>query len=309
MPCAGPLTAYHGREKVNGQWVRKGITFRRDASYSGIPIKVPCGSCVLCKMEYSRQWAMRCLHEKKMHFNSEFVTLTYDDAHLPVNGSLEKRDFQLFMKRLRKSREALGPEGRVRYYMCGEYGDRNGRPHYHALLFNVSFQDKEYFTRNRGGDPYFVSDELRELWGLGHVLLAEVNFKTAAYVARYVIKKVRGKDSWMQYCDVDSDGVVSNERLPEYTDMSRRPGIGQTWFEKYGRHAYNFDSVIVNGREMKPPKFYDVKMEAIDPKVFARVKRKRRALARLSKADNTSRRLRVKEVIRLKLNKMMERKL
>ncbi|AKI26923.1 replication protein VP4 [Gokushovirinae Fen672_31] len=278
------------------------MTFRRDASWSGVPIKVPCGQCVGCRLEKSRQWAMRCMHEKKLHNNNCFITLTYDNDHLPPGGTLVKRDLQLFMKRLRKERGAG-----VRFYACGEYGDFNARPHYHAILFNCDFFDRRLFSRGAGAKhPVFTSVGLSELWTAGLSVVGDVTFESAAYVARYVMKKITGSKAADHYAVVDGDGVVT-DRLPEFTVMSRRPGIGFEWFRRYGVESYAHDSVIVNGRPVRPPRYYDTKYELTDAEHLAYWKVVRRRRAMKMRADNTPDRRRVKEVLQIKLLKMKER--
>jgi len=304
--CLSPLTGYHGFEKIDGKKVRKGLVFRREASFSGIPIKIPCGQCIECRKEDCRQWAMRALHEKKMHPYSQFLNLTYDNASLPPDWSLDHRHFQLFMKKLRKAR-GFEAENRIKYFMSGEYGEENRRPHYHAIVYNVCFPDKKLYGRNGAGDPLYSSRELSDLWGNGLAVFGEVTFQSCAYVAGYVLKKAKGSDAWRAYCDVDSDGLVTREVLPEYRKMS--VGLGKSWFLKYGVHAYQHDSVIVNGKEVRPPKYYDKLYEAIDPAHMARIKRKRGRLAYAARPDNTTRRKRVKEVIALRRLHDLKRKL
>jgi len=299
MPCYGPLTGYYSSEV--GSSGKRAIVFDKRRSHSGVPIKLPCGQCAGCRLERSRQWAMRLMHEKRAHADCSFVTLTYDNEHLPEGGTLIKRDLQLFMKRLRKER----PVG-VRFFACGEYGDRNARPHYHAILFSCGFPDRRLFSRNGRGEGYYVSEELRELWPQGHNVIGDVTWDSCAYVARYVLKKITGKPASEHYAVVDGDGQVF-DRLPEFTVMSRRPGIGTSYFEKYRDEVLAHDSVIINGREVRPPRFYDTKFQLTDEVEFARIKRKRRRMATLMKSDNTSARLRVKEVIQLQKLKNSKR--
>lgn len=300
MACDYPLTAYRSTE-VNKSG-KRGLTFSRGASFSGVPVRIGCGQCAGCRLEHSRQWAMRCMHERQLWTYNEFVTLTYDDKYLPPGGTLVYRDVQLFMKRLRKK---FGKG--VRVYGCGEYGELNKRPHYHLILFNLELKDKKYFARTRRGDILYTSEVLSATWGLGHVLTGEVTFESAAYCARYVMKKRRGdpEDVKKFYQVIDADGVVY-QRVPEFSVMSRRPGIGAGWFAKYGEHAYEFDSVIMNGKEVKPPRYYEDRLEAIDTAKLARVKklRVRRAMSRFS--ENTPERRRVRAKVRdakLSLNK------
>lgn len=290
MPCYSPLTAYYSRD-VNPDTGKRGVTFHRNASFSGIPMKLPCGQCVGCRLERSRQWAVRCVHEKQMHASNVFVTLTYDDKNLPPGGSLVKRDLQLFMKRLRKKRG----EG-VRFYACGEYGENTFRPHYHAILFNCDFPDKKFFKRADCGDNVYTSAELLSLWPAGHNVIGSVNFDTAAYVARYIMKKVTGDPAQEYYERYDvRTGEIFNLQ-PEFTNMSRRPGIGSAWFDKFGPHAYNFDSVIINGLEVRPPRFYDTRFEVLDAERLAELKLVRRRKA-INLVDSTPERRRVRETV------------
>jgi hypothetical protein len=300
MACFSPLVGYYSSQV--GKSGKRGITFVRSASFSGVPIKLPCGQCVGCRLERSRQWAMRCMHEKRLHEHNAFVTLTYDNEHLPLGGTLVKRDLQLFMKRLRKER---GPG--VRFYACGEYGDVNFRPHYHVLLFNCRFPDRLRYSQNRRGEVYYTSQELRSIWFQGHNVIGDVSFDSAAYVARYIMKKALGKVPADHYDVQGAYGEVFR-RIPEFTVMSRKPGIGSGWFDKFGAETYALDSCIINGHEVRPPRFYDTRQEGIDPDGMAVLKSVRRKKARLFRADNTVSRLRVREVCALRKLQTLERK-
>jgi hypothetical protein len=219
------------------------------------------------------------------------------------------RDLQLFMKRLRKARE---PE-KVRFFAGGEYGEINARPHYHLLLFNCRFVDRVYFGNNLRGEPLFVSKELDSLWSvdgsnLGHSTIGAVTFDSAVYCAKYALKKVNGEMAVSHYEFIDIDGVV-HDRRPEFAIMSRRPGIGAGYYERYGSEVRALDSVVVSGLEVRPPRYYDVRSEQCDPALFAGFKRKRKRLAVLNKSDNTCERLRVKEKLMLIAAEKKERKL
>lgn len=264
---------------------KRGITFNRNASFSGEPIQVPCGQCVGCRLERSRQWAMRCVHESKLHKKNCVLTLTYDDKNLPDDGSLVKRDLQLFMKRLRKEKG-----NGIRFYACGEYGEKSRRPHYHLVLFNCDFEDKRYYKKSKVDDNLYTSAIAERIWGKGFCVVGDVTFESCAYIARYIIDKMTGPkaDEWY----TNPDGVIVQS---EFTNMSRRPGIGSGYFEKYGEEVFTHDSVIMRGQEVRPPRYYDVKMEEIDPKRMAVLKRKRRQKALKHKEDNSPERRRVKE--------------
>jgi len=228
------------------------------------------------------------MHEKRMHRLSCFLSLTYDDEFLPEGGTLVKRDLQLFMKRLRK-RFGDG----IRFYGCGEYGGRSLRPHYHLLLFNFDFPDKKVYKRDERGGYLYTSGACEELWAFGYNVIGSVDFNSCAYVARYICDKLDG-DRVEEY----------GGRAPEFSVMSRRPGIGTGWFEKYGRETYLHDSVIMNGREVLPPRFYDMKL---DDEVLKGIKRERKLKALKNFADNTVDRRIVKEQVVLRNLARMKR--
>lgn len=221
---------------------------------------------------------------------NSYVTLTYSTENMPLGGSLCLRDVQLFMKRLRKSREDTG---RVRFFLGGEYGEDNKRPHYHALLFNCGFPDRVLHSSNKRGEPLYISRELETLWGLGFCTIGEVTFDSAVYCAKYALKKVTGDPAQAHYQVYDEFGEVFDRR-PEFAVMSRRPGIGATYYEKFGKEVRAHDSVVINGREVRPPRFYDERTDVLDPDGLALHKRKRKRLAVLNKSDNTPARLAVK---------------
>lgn len=263
-------------------------------------MSVRCGQCIGCRLERSRQWAIRCLHESSLYHDNAFVTLTYSDDHLPPGGSLDKVAFQLFMKRLRKRIRQ-----RVRFFHCGEYGALGGRPHYHALLFGFDFEDKQLWAQ-RGDHPVWRSEFLESLWPLGQSEIGTVSFESAAYVARYVVKKVTGRGAAAHYerCNPETGEVVQAE--PEYVTMSRRPGVGRPWLDRFGADVYPSDSVIVRGRPMKPPRFYDLQYASENPlKAIELVKARRRAR---NPADDSEDRMAVlEECARARLSSLPRR--
>lgn len=280
MPCYGPLTAY--RPRIDSGDTR--LVFRKDHSETGIAIKVPCGKCIGCKLEHSRQWALRCMHEKRMHTDSCFITLTYNNANLPSGGTLVKRDLQLFMKRLRKQ---FG--NGVRFFACGEYGENTNRPHYHVLLLNTDFADKRPV---KTGSEYtlYESALLSRLWPVGHHALGSVTFESAAYVARYCTKKITGPKAADHY----------GGREPEFLVMSRRPGIGLTYFARFNPEMYAHDNVIVNGVPSSLPRYYDNKYAALNDTCESRLAVLKLARRRkIDRTDNNSRRMRAKELVTL----------
>ena len=234
------------------------------------------------------------MHEAKMHEQNTFITLTYSDQNLPLNNSLDHRDVQLFMKRLRKH---LGKK--IRYYMCGEYGEQFDRPHYHIVLFGHDFEDKKYFFKSPSGSRVYRSETLEKLWTLGHSSLGDVTFESAAYVARYVMKKITGKQAKDHYGeDINCQtGEIKSKKTPEYNKMSLKPGIGQKWLEKYHTDVYPSDQVIIRNKPTKPPRFYDRKYSLWKPLEFEEIQHHREIEAKKHYLDNTPERLAVKEKV------------
>lgn len=238
-------------------------------------ITLPCGQCVGCRLERSRQWAVRCMHEAQMWEKNCFITLTYDDLKLPegysISTGLVYDHFQKFMKRLRFSYKGHQPSDDdtypIRFYMCGEYGEQFGRPHFHACLFNFDFDDKEFFKKSPSGEAIYVSKQLSELWPFGFSSVGSFDYKSAAYVARYVMKKITGDAADRHYEIVDLDTGEIKYRAPEFNKMSLKPGIGANWLSKYSSDVYPHDHVIVKGKECKPPRYYDklIKRAILEP--------------------------------------------
>lgn len=231
-------------------------------------VLVPCGNCLGCDLERSRQWAVRCMHEASLHLDNCFLTLTYDDEHVPPAGSLDRRAFPLFMKRLRK---AVAPR-KVRYFYCGEYGERFERPHYHAVLFGF-WPGDSVRCGARGGHGVYRSDLVGEVWPYGFHEVGSVTFDSAAYVARYVTKKVRGEAAAEHYMAVDGETGELFWREPEFSNMSRRPGIAADWFAKYGGELEPDGTVIQSGKEVPMPRYYRKLMKAASPDAERRLAR------------------------------------
>lgn len=287
MACFHPLDGYQAL--VDGPGGKRAVVFRKP-DWAFMPVRLPCGGCVGCRLERSRQWAVRCMHEASLYDENCFITLTYDDEHLPGNCSLDKGAFPKFMKRLRRR-----VNERVRYYHCGEYGDRFGRPHLHALLFGWDFRDKVPWSV-RGKMQTWRSGFLEELWPFGQSEIGSLTFESAAYVARYVMKKRTGVNAWMSYQEVNLEsGELSDPREPEYSTMSRRPGIGKPWLDKYMCEVYPSDGVVMRGRLMKPPRYYDLAYELVDAAGALEVSRERRRARR--REDETPERLAVRKQV------------
>lgn len=285
MPCYHPLTAY---QAATGD-----VVFYESRRHDIVrTLTLPCGQCVGCRLERSRQWAIRCLHEASLYKQNCFITLTYSNEHLPSNMSLDYRDFQLFMKRLRKK---FGTK--IRFYMAGEYGENFGRPHFHACLFNFDFQDKVLWKRTTVGSRIFRSRDLEELWPYGFSSIGEVTFESAAYVARYIMKKVTGKQAGEHYEYVcEKTGEITN-RTPEFNHMSLKPGIGAKWLEKYHTDVYPNDYVVIRGKKVKPPKYYDKKWAKEYPIEFDMIQFERESKAKENYLENFDDRLKVREQV------------
>lgn len=294
MPCYTPITGYLSRSLT--QSGKRGVVFTPSKGFIDRPVNIPCGQCIGCRLEKSRQWAVRCVHEASLHENNAFLTITYNDENIPwqdTEQTLVKRDIQLFMKRLRKE---YG-EG-VRFYACGEYGEQNKRPHYHLILFNINITDKEIHSI-RQGTKLYRSKTIEKLWTRGFSTIGEVTFESAAYVARYVTKKITGEQSEEHY----------NGRLPEFALMSRRPGIGKGWLEKFYQDIYVKDELILrNGKKMKPPIYYDKLYDNITGNL-SKIKLYRKIKAEKHKKEFTyERRMTKMELQKIKL-RLLKRKI
>lgn len=265
MSCHFPRTVYYDTGAgVNPATGKYRISFKPIKSDLP-PITIPCGQCIGCRIERSRQWATRCVLEASLWTKNCFITLTYDDEHLPENGTLVKKHFQDFMKRLRKK---YG-EG-IRFFHCGEYGSKGGRPHYHACLFNFDFPDKYIFRASRSKHGFssvlYRSPSLEQLWPFGFSTVGDVTFESAAYVARYVLKKITGKQAKEVYV----------HKIPEYVTMSRKPGIAKPWYDKFKFDVYPADHVIIRGdRQVRPPKYFDKCLDDEMPALLEEVKSRR----------------------------------
>jgi hypothetical protein len=252
-------------------------------------LQIPCGQCIGCRLEYSRQWAIRCVLEAQKWKYNYFLTLTYDDEHLPTsipkinnetgevvfndNSSLDRRDVVLFIKHLRRELDRLYGHQGVRVFYCGEYGEKYSRPHYHILLFNsVCLSDLVLYKKNLG-NPLYNSKFLDKIWKKGFVVVGNVTFESAAYVARYIMKKQKGPGSADYYAAL---GVV-----PEFTGCSRRPGIARFYYDDNSDNIYRYDRLYVskaNGDvlSVRPPAYFDRLFRACHPDEFVEINWKRK---------------------------------
>ena len=308
MPCYSPLKGYKAR--ANG-----GLTFRKEES-AGEKMEVACGQCIGCRLDRSRMWAIRISHERSMHDDKGgncFVTLTYDDEHLPAYGSLVKDDFQNFMKKVRVDlvpkvpfwldsveREQFMHEYGIRYFMCGEYGEADdgllGRPHYHACIFNCDFGEWRLWSVSDCGEPIYTSAMLSRYWDKGFAVLSNLTYESAGYVARYCLKKVTGMKADDHYSRCDAYTGEWNPVEHEYNDMSRRPGIGATWFKKFHGDVFPRDEVPVVGAGVfkGAPRYYDELLRRMDDETLEHVKEVRQEFRRAFADEYTPERLMAK---------------
>ena len=246
-------------------------------------VLIPCGHCIGCRLDYSRSWADRMMLELDSCKKGIFLTLTYDNDNIawscfdydgfPLYGTLVKKDCQLFLKRLRKEFSDF----KLRFYLAGEYGSKTQRPHYHAIIFGLSIDDIGdcvVHGVNELGQKYYISDRIRKVWKNGNILVANVSWKTCAYVARYVTKKLNG-------CMQDERYELLGQ-LPEFSLMSRKPGIGAYYLENHP-NCLDFDSINIStpdgGLKIRIPKYYLNKLELIDKERYDMICNERRKFA------------------------------
>lgn len=244
---------------------------------------------------------MRCVHEASLYKRNCFITLTYNDENLPERKRLSQEDFAKFMKRLRKHAEPH----LVRFYMGGEYGTQNDRPHFHAIIFNWDWNDKRYYKTTSAGEKIWLSTTLERLWPYGYSSTAEMTFESAAYIARYCMQKITGEAAEEHYKRHDELGEY--QLPPEFNQMSRKPGLGADWYNFYKKDIHTNDYVIINGKETNVPKFYDKILKRTDPEKMQEFKEQREWNGYQARQDNTPERLAVKEQVTLAKLKQLQR--
>jgi hypothetical protein len=302
LTCYQPLKGY--RSKESGPDGKRKIVFNTQTGHIDLPVPIPCRQCIGCRLERSRQWAIRCKHESDLYTDNCYITLTYNPEHLPASGSVEIRHFQLFLKRLRKK---FG--SKIRFFACGEYGELNHRPHYHACIFNFRFDDLVFY-KNLNDHPLYTSEKLSSLWGKGFCTVGDVTFQSAAYVARYIMKKITGPQANDHYEVTDPEtGEITHSLNPEYVHMSRRPGIGKLWLNQFTSDVYPHDEVIINGKSIRPPNYYDEQYKLENPIEFEKIQKLRKIKIVKNKLDNTPDRLAIKEILQTSQASQLKRSL
>lgn len=301
MACYKPISAYHGPH---------GVTFNRKDSF-GTSIQLPCRRCLGCRLKHAKDWQIRCYHESLVHgVNNTFLTLTYDDHHLPPHRSLDKQNPSHWQKFIRAVRDKT--KEKIRYIMCGEYGSKcekhqnydcdecgpTQRPHYHAILFGFWFADSYQHT-TRNGNKYYRSDTLERIWHHGTSETARASFDTMGYVARYILKKQTGPTVESAYGIPDlSTGEITSLKKSPYTAMSLKPGIGKKWYEENKMDLFPHDyAVLPNGVQHPVPDYYRNLLKKEDPLLFEQLRLTRLEKLKASAINNTPERLAVREQI------------
>lgn len=293
MPCYYPLTAWKSADldDINSKTGKIKMVFREDQGFPNTKTELPCGQCIGCRIDHSRMWASRIVNEASLYPWNCFLTLTYKDD----SWSLNKDDMPRFMDTLREKRrrkcKAEGvPFSPIRFFQCGEYGELFARPHHHVILFNYFPQDSRYFKLSKG-NKIFLSEEIAEAWPHGLHSVQSMSYDAAAYCSKYILKKINGDPAADHY----------QGRQPEFVTMSRRPGIGKAWYDKYKNDVYNLDKIVLDNEHIfRPPRYYDELYEGDCPDHLRELKRKRRKAA-ASNPDNCEDRRRTRaELAKLK---------
>jgi len=232
-------------------------SWTRDISAFGGIRQVACGRCSSCRWLMTRQWALRCALEAKMHKQSTFLNLTYSPEHLPENGTLVVKHLQDFVKRLRSFCE-YHHNIKIRHYGAGEYGEKKGRAHYHIIIFGYDFPDLKFWRNTGRGFKLYRSEQAEKLWTFGHVEIGSVTFNTAGYVAGYVRKKITGAPAAEWY----------GKRIPEFAIQSKHPPIGWTWMQA-NPWVWEEDEIRMAGKSFRPPYPFERMFKKENPEAYA----------------------------------------
>lgn len=337
MTCYYPLRAYDSicERTENG---KQKLYFNKEeiGSRPYTEVSLPCGQCTGCRLRRSRDWATRCTHEASERLerdeDSSFLTLTFNQKSLPRDESVDIRDLQLFMKRLRawharkvwkigkdryEDRTRHSTANKIGFFACGEYGEECevcamprrlcrclrfqktlGRPHYHLLIFGLDFYDKE-LRKEENGYSWYTSETLAKLWPFGWHIIGQLSWQSAAYVARYCTKKVNGEPQEEHYKKVNRRTGEILRLVPEFATMSRRPAIGKSWARRFHGDLYPEPLITIEGRKVEVPKYYDRMVEEFQPELVSDAKERRKKKASEHTEDQTLRRLRDRHQVKL----------
>lgn len=350
MPCFRPNIMYLKKNFCTNEFLEKRFINSKSSDFpgyehfdrqnlifkeleNGSPIKseyirVPCRQCVGCVENYAREWAVRSMCEAEYYDENYFITLTYDDYHLPLDPVLWKRTGEVFdpfeaydfredglpfgtlcpahMEKFKKDllsrlRDRYGHTG-IRFYYSGEYGSSTFRPHYHGLFFNLpldkfAHEGFHVYKVTKNGDILYTHDLISEVWPRGFHTIAALTPETCAYTARYVQKKLYRSDY---------DGIYTlRGQVPEYSLMSRRPGLGKQYYLDHKDEIYKNDEIIFKGSKnkvapIKPPHFFDNLYGIDSESEFLAIKDKRKELS-FYNTQNANRLTTLPEADRLKI--------
>ena len=256
-------------------------------------VLIPCRHCVGCCTSLSREWMHRMVLEKEVSKTSYFLTLTYDEENIPVNHQLNKKHLDDFLKALRNYFKNKYDYDGIRYYACGEYGSKTARPHYHAIIYNLPLTplefkvfgfeyDKRYKFRVVGkgedGTDLYEFDLLNQLWKKGFVVVGQVTDRSCGYVARYVDKK---RLSGEKNKDLKACGIV-----PEFNCMSRMPGIGVPYYEKYYKKILDNNlNIFINGTTISVGRMFEKFLDKYHPEYLDRYKKLKESLSLFGKTQ------------------------
>lgn len=255
---------------------------------------IPCGKCIGCRLEYSRQWANRGYLEAKSHENNWFATITYDQTHLPMmeeiededgftytntgewNGTLAPADLTQFIKNVRQIMKRDHNQDGIRFMACGEYGSKGERPHYHIIFFNLDLPIETFFEpKIINKEVYYRNTIIERAWTKGISNISEASWNNIAYTARYITKKINGDGSSQHYAELG--------QKKEFFRVSRMPGIGEKYFRDHWEEIYKRDEIIIKNKQgsisTQPPKYYDKLLEKEHPKEWEKIKKRRRKKA------------------------------
>lgn len=267
--CTNLIHGWRSRERhpVTG---KRQIVYQMQKGLTDLKAVVPCGQCMECRLKHSRETAIRCVHEASLHKQNCVITLTYSNENLPIDGSIFPEHVVKFIKDVRakdqyKNISEGKPNSPFKTYGCAEYGEKFGRPHYHIILFGKRFDDEKEYTPG-----YYTSEELTEIWGKGQTQIMDLTFESAAYVARYITKKLTGRRK-------EEYGI----KLPEQTVCVTQKGLGKEWFNEWKEEIYDGDKVYRQKKTggtigMQPPKYYDRRYEIENNIQYERIKKQRK---------------------------------
>lgn len=304
MPCTKPIRGVRYSDGVVR--LRRGVPDSRLFGGGLKPeLELPCGRCMDCKIRRSQDWTTRATHEASLHLSNAFLTLTFSDEGLALRElqrdrhpfDLDVADWQLFAKRLRKELNKQD-RGRFRFFQVGEYGDEQLRPHYHALIFGQDFrEDMIESWKDDLGHLTWRSRIVEKCWPYGFHEIKDLHPANIAYVCKYVQKKLYGARKSQALERVDSGSGECVTVRDELASMSRRPGIGHGWWEKYRTDAFPDDFIVLEGKKVPVPRYYAEQMKKEDPTGWEQIAKQREMSAAKRAADNVPERREVRAAV------------